>query len=35
MRPPNSLRVGGRLLYNKESADLIFTFFLLFLPFFQ
>ena len=22
MRPPNSLRVGGRLLFNKESTDL-------------
>lgn len=21
MRPPNSLRVGGRLLFNKESID--------------
>jgi len=21
MRPPNSLRVGGRLLFNKESTD--------------
>ena len=22
MRPPNSLRVGGRMQYNKESTDL-------------
>ncbi len=35
MRPPNSFRVGGRLLYNKKSADLIFTVFYYFYPSFN
>lgn len=35
MRPPNSLRVGGRMLYNKESTDFIFTVFYYFYPSFN